>query len=240
MRIIILVSLLSGLALAGPDVSGKRELANAVVLDGEKVKVYWSDGDSFTVRSGRQKNSKVRLMGYNTLESYGPVHEWGGWSGFALYYLQKRGTYFARSRVWNCKSSGERDHYKRLLVRCDDLVQAMVREGYGHVFEMPGGSANPKDMAAQREAIAAYRGMWLKGVPKGIVTSLHSAAEGDGSKASYNRVADPLTGMTRKVEHREKYGLCQRVCIDGSCMVYAPYKQRYGNNRADCLFEKKK
>lgn len=234
MRILTLLMCVSSLALAE-----KPDLANAVVLDGEKVKVHWSDGDSFKVRSGKHKNAKTRLMGYNTLESFGPVHMWGGWSGFELYYLQKRGTYFARSRVWNCTSSGKQDHYKRLLVRCDDLVQAMVREGYGHVFEMPGGTPNAEDMKAQKEAIAASRGMWLKGVPKGIITSLHSSDEKDDGKDAYNRVADPLTGMTRKVQHSDKYGLCEKVCIDGSCMVYAPFKQRYGKNQAECLFKKK-
>ncbi len=235
MRIITLILVFADLAYAG---DGKK-LANSVRLDGEKVKVYWSDGDSFAVRSGRHKNTKVRLMGYNTLESFGPVHSWGEWTGFELYKMQKEGTYFARSRVWNCKSSGERDHYKRLLVRCDDLVLAMVAEGFGHVFEMPGGKANAKDMEAQKAAIAAKKGMWAKGVPKGIVTSLHSKAEREDAKTAYNRVADPLTGMTRKVEHTEKYEICQKVCVDGSCMVYVPFKQRYGKNRAKCLWLKK-
>ncbi len=234
MRILFLLLISSGLATAGD-----ANLADAVMLDGEKVRVFWSDGDSFKVRSGRHKNAKTRLMGYNTLEGFGPVHQWGGWSAFQLYYLQKRGTYFARSRVWNCKSSGKNDHYGRLLIRCDDLVQAMVREGHGHVFAMPGDPVNAEDMKAQREAIAALRGMWLKGVPKGIITSLHSSDEGRSGKQAYNRVADPLTGMTRKVEHDKKYALCENVCIDGSCMVYAPFNQRYGKNQAECLFKKK-
>ena len=87
--------------------------ANSIRLDGEKVSVYWNDGDSLRVRSGRHKGTRVRLMGYNTLESFGPVHSWGEWTGDDLWALQDEGTRFARSRVWTCKSGGERDHYKR-------------------------------------------------------------------------------------------------------------------------------
>ncbi len=41
--------------------------------------------------------------------------------------------------------------------------------------------------------------------------------------------------MARKVRHGETYGVCQEICIDDACMVYVPYKQRYGDDRAACL-----
>ncbi len=212
------------------------DLPNSVRLDGEKVKVYWSDGDSFTIRSGRHKGGKARLMGYNTLESYGPVHSWGDWTGDELYVLHKRGTRFARSRVWDCKFSGDRDTYKRMLIRCDDLVVGMISEGYGHLFGMPGSTVDPKELALQKKAMAEKKGMWAKGVPKGIITSLHSVDERDDGGTTYNRIADPQTGLTRKHEHKERYEPCQKVCIDGSCMVYAPFDKRYGKRRLKCLW----
>ncbi len=214
--------------------------ANSIRLDGEKVSVYWNDGDSLRVRSGRHKGTRVRLMGYNTLESFGPVHSWGEWTGDDLWALQDEGTRFARSRVWTCKSGGERDHYKRLLVRCDDLVVAMVGAGYAHLFEMPGGTPDAQHLASQKKAIAGKKGMWGKGVPDGIVTSVHSIVERKDGSDAYNRVADPKTGVTRKVSHREKYGTCQKVCLEGSCMIYVPYKKRYPPDRAECLWVKKK
>ena len=75
-------------------------------------------------------------MGFNALESYGPVHSWGKWTGMELYKVTKAATRFARSRVWNCAWEGQKDHYGRMLVFCRDLVEAMVSEGYGHVYAL--------------------------------------------------------------------------------------------------------
>ena len=49
------------------------------------------------------------------------------------------------------------------------------------------------------------------------------------------RVVDTRTGRSEKVWHTETHGTCQEVCVGDSCMLYVPYKQRYGDGRADCL-----
>jgi endonuclease YncB( thermonuclease family) len=206
---------------------------SAVMLDGERVAVSWSDGDSFEILEGRLRDGKTRLMGYNSLESYGPVHSWGDWKAEELYVLQKKGSQFVRTKVWTCKWGEKKDHYDRLLIQCDDLTEAMLAEGYGHLMAVDE-EPNPAHVEIQKKAIAEKKGMWAKGVPKGIITSLHSADEGGGKKP-YNRLADPMTGKTRKREHGERYRTCQKVCHDGSCLVYVPFSQRYGDDRADCL-----
>ena len=196
MRIITLILVFAGLAYAG---DGKK-LANSVRLDGEKVKVYWSDGDSFAVRSGRHKNTKVRLMGYNTLESFGPVHSWGEWTGFELYKMQKEGTYFARSRVWNCKSSGERDHYKRLLVRCDDLVLAMVAEGFGDRGE----EGDVGEGRAEGDCHEPAQQGGAGGREDGLQPGGGSADRDDAEGRAHGEVRDLSEGLRGRLLH----GLC--------------------------------
>lgn len=214
---------------------GPRGAPATVQLDGVRTEVHWSDGDSFRILSGRHRSGKARLMGYNTLESYGPVHSWGDWNAHELYGIAKRATGFARSRAWTCVTSGQTDHYGRMLVRCDDLIVAMAGEGLGHLFELDT-PPKPAAVAAQKKAIAEKKGMWKKGAPAAVMTSLHSIDEKnwDDGKA-YNRVADTATGMTRKVPHTQGYGACEKVCMEGSCMLYVPFEQRYGQNRAVCL-----
>ena len=73
---------------------------SAVIIEGERVPVAWNDGDSFGFLGGKYVRQRVRLMGYNALESYGPVHQWGRWTGMELYKVTKASTQFARSRVW--------------------------------------------------------------------------------------------------------------------------------------------
>ena len=59
-----------------------------VLIDDTYHDVSWSDGDSFGITSGRMRGQRVRLLGYNTLESYGPVHKWGDWNeDFRLYQI---------------------------------------------------------------------------------------------------------------------------------------------------------
>ena len=60
-----------------------------VQIDDTYHDVTWSDGDSFRITSGRMRGQRVRLLGYNTLESYGPVHKWGDWNEWSLYRLAK-------------------------------------------------------------------------------------------------------------------------------------------------------
>lgn len=208
---------------------------SAVVIEGERVPVAWNDADSFGFLGGKYVRQRVRLMGYNALESYGPVHQWGRWTGMDLYKVTKAATRFARSRVWHCAWEGKKDHYGRMLVFCRDLVEAMVSEGYGHVYAL----APPVDeglVALQHEAIAAGRGIWARGVPDGLITSAHSVSEAGGGKdKTYDRVISPQTGLSKEYRHEQVYGMCQNVCRDGSCLLYVPFEKRYGMDRADCL-----
>ena len=48
-----------------------------VVVNGLMSPVYFNDGDTFRVLSGQLSGTKARLEGFNTLESFGPVHQWG-------------------------------------------------------------------------------------------------------------------------------------------------------------------
>ncbi len=220
-------------------ICGAAHASPSVKMSGEQVDVRWSDGDSFKFKTGRHKGTKTRLMGYNTLESYGPVHSWGGWTGDELYQLQRESTKFAKSKVWTCDTKGEKDHYGRLLVRCDDLITAMVGEGWAHLFKMEGSKPNPAHLEAQLKAQKEKKGIWAKGVPKVIMTSTHSNDE-ERDGPAYNRVADTQTGVARKIEHNKRYRECEKVCMEGSCMVYAPFKRRYGRDKAKCLWPKRK
>lgn len=203
-----------------------------VEINGEVYEVRWSDGDSFRIKDGKYEGSGARLMGYNTLESYGPVHRFGTWTPEELYKIAKSAAQYARSQQWKCTAEDTRDHYGRLLVRCPDLINYMVGEGIAHLFEI---DAVPTDeaLAAQKKAREEKKGMWLKGQPKQLVTSVHSAAESEDGK-TYDRVADLETGRTMRIEHSTVYETCQEICHGASCMTYVPFKNRY-KDRAECL-----
>ena len=49
-----------------------------------------------------------------------------------------------------------------------------------------------------------------------------------------NRVCDLTTGnvVNRCILMSMKH---QKVCFEDSCMIYVPYKVRYGENKADCI-----
>ena len=98
-------------------------------------------------------------------------------------------------------------------------------------------AAPAEHIAAQRKAQNARRGIWSKGIPTHIVTSIHSIAENEGTdrKSSYNRVCDTVTGQSRKVEHAANFEPCNAWCYGGSCMVYVPFTIRYGKERPKCL-----
>lgn len=217
----------------------RRPAPQHVVLDGTRVRVTWSDGDSFRVLRGPRKGQRARLAGYNTLESYGPVHFWGGASGAELYALAKQATALVRSKAWICTTvPGAKGGYGRKLVRCPDAAAALVRAGLAHVFAVD----HPPDaglLRLQSRAQAARRGIWKPGVPAAIVTSLHSADEyksrGKAQSKAYNRVCDTRTGLARRAHHDLTFKPCQAWCARGSCMIYVPYDQRYGRARPACL-----
>lgn len=203
-----------------------------VELDGLMLDVRWGDGDTFSFTDSSGDKVSARLMGYNTLESYGPVHRWAEWSGWELYGLAKEAGVLADARTWECTDTGGSGGYGRIAVDCPDLREALLIAGMAHVFAIdeppPAG-----DLELQQQAIEAGAGMWAKGAPAGLLTSLHSASEG---REPYNRVCDLGTGMCPVQAHDQSYDSCEEVCVEeGSCMLYVPYEERYGPDRAACL-----
>lgn len=190
------------------------EPAARVFLNGEPAPVYFNDGDSFRVLAGTFQGTKARLAGFNTLESYGPVHQWGNWTAKELYYLSKMATTNGRNGVWHCESKDlAKDTYGRILWYCQDLAVDQIRKGLAHAMTVTSEPAKPELLAAQREAIKNRRGMWAHGVPEYVLTSLHSAAEGGGSDGrTYNRLVSTIDGHSEKWLHTDRYGECDKVC----------------------------
>ena len=96
----VLLALIAS-SLASP---ADAAIPSRVYLNGVPSPVYFNDGDSFRVLAGKFAGSKARLAGYNTLESYGPVHFWGLQHGYDFYDNAKAGTELAKSQVWECMS----------------------------------------------------------------------------------------------------------------------------------------
>ena len=215
------------------------EDGSTLELGGTTYTVKWQDGDSFRVLGNEA--IKTRVTQFNTLESYGPVHRWGDWTGAELKAIADRATTFASKGHWSCTfvregMSRKKDGYGRSLVRCDDLALALVKEGLAHVLLFKNEKADEL-VRAQQEAIKNRRGMWEKGVPSAVLTSLHSVSEErkDPSWLPYNRVGSTRTGNSLTVSHDRDYELCEEVCMRQSCLLYVPYAQRYGSNKAPCL-----
>ena len=211
--------------------AGKKE--GKVLLDGVEKTVFWDDGDTFAFTGEDGKKVKARLNGLNTLESYGPVHQWGSWTEAELYTLAKECAGFAAAEKWTCIDTQKGGGYGRILVDCPDFRKAILEAGLAHPFSVDT-PAPEEDISAMNIAIEGKKGIWAKGVPKHLITSLHSQDEKEDQDA-YNRICVTETGQCDAVTHTETYGVCQKVCHDDSCMTYVPYKQRYGNNAADCL-----
>jgi endonuclease YncB( thermonuclease family) len=218
----------------------KRHDAYAtVVLNGDKTDVHWTDGDSFKIRSGPYKGHGTRLQRYNTLEAYGPVHRWGEWTAQELFEIAEQSASKAATQEWACTTDGKEDGYHRLLIDCPELAKFMVREGYAMAYAVDGAKPDPDVVSAQQAAIKDKAGMWKKGVVKGVISSLHSIGEEEGSAdVAYNRVVNTADGTALKREHHAKYDTCQEVCetTDGekSCMIYVPFERRY-KNQPPCL-----
>ena len=204
-----------------------------VILDGVSIAVEWDDGDTFHGKTADGKKIKARLAGYNTLESYGPVHQWGEWTEKELYAFAKESGVFASQKVWECADTKKGGGYGRILVDCPGLRKAMLENGYAHPFSI-GGPAPEADMQALRTGMERKAGIWAKGAPKSLITSLHSQDE-KPDKDAYNRVCDLTTGECGEQVHTDVYSTCQKVCLEDSCMTYVPYKVRYGDTKADCI-----
>jgi micrococcal nuclease len=228
-----------------------------ILLNGERTAVHWSDGDSFTLQSGPWSGQGTRLVGYNTLESFGPVHRWGSWTREELYTLTKGDAKVCAAKEWECTSDGSPDAYQRILVNCPTLALEMVRLGRGLAYAVRG---KPERIVldAMHQAQRAKKGFWAKGVPSGIITALHSFEEseerrkvnpsefqGDPEDApevkyttSSNRILDTYTGEAWLQKHTDKYDECQEVCIpikgSFSCMVNVSFERRY-KDQPPCL-----
>lgn len=240
-----LVALSLGCTVIVTRTGGRRSAADDhheadgfILLNGQRTEVLWSDGDSFTFKSGPYEGQDTRLVGYNTLESYGPVHRWGSWTREELFTLTKSDASFCASREWECTTSGAPDAFNRVLVECPQLALEMVRKGRGLAYAVRG-KPDPIVLDAMHQAQRAGRGIWAKGVPKGLITALHSFSENDGRyPTSSNRILDTRTGEAPLRKHKDFYEVCQEVCLttegDWSCMVYVPYEIRY-KNQPPCL-----
>ena len=216
----------------------KKDTRMWVNLDGRKTRVIWNDGDSFRVIRGPHKEMRARLAGYNTLESYGPVHFWGSFHGYDLYDNAKAGTELAKSKVWNCNTLEGGGGYGRSLVDCPDLMAEMLLKGYAHVFAVSG-KPDPKLLALQLEAQKNRAGMWKWSIPATIVTSIHSTTEKpeEEDPEVYNRVCDTRTGQSWKIKHKKVFNTCDAFCHGGSCMLYVPFEERYGKRRPECMIK---
>jgi endonuclease YncB( thermonuclease family) len=208
------IGALAVLAITG--FAGEAQAQTSLVrLNGVSTPVYYNDGDTFRALAGPLRRRPFRLAGFNTLESYGPTHRWGGWHYKELYVLAKLGTYNARRGFWSCAADpAEKDGYGRLLADCPDLRESQLRRGFAHIMVIDE-EPSRTDVLAQREAIVHRRGIWAKGVPSVVLTSLHSADERFDSTNNYNRLVSPLDGYAGdeiKWRHQENYSECQEVC----------------------------
>lgn len=205
-----------------------------ITLDGETTRVFFNDGDTMKVLSGQYKNSRVRIEGFNTLETYGYVHQWLGNSAKKLHSVAKLATKRAQEGSWHCVMQKGVDSYGRRVARCDDLALELLSAGLAHAYSIDKKKALKSYLAKQKDAQNQALGMWANGVPDYIITSLHSVLE--GHEKTYDRHISTVDGTSKLVRHEKEYATCQKVCIDhgSSCMIYIPYNERYGRNRAYC------
>lgn len=214
-----------------------RRKLSTIILNGKKVRVLWPDGDTFRLILPMGRGPAARLRGYNTLENYGPVHKWGKWNASDLYRVGNLATKVARSRAWKCKTLQGSGGYGRLLADCPGLAAALISKGLAHVFSVQE-AGDPKLLKLQRKAMQQRLGIWAKGTPSHIVTSVHSASL--YRRRAYHRLISTRTGGSNMYRHSDSYNSCAWVCLKGSCMRYVPYKRRYGSNKASCLRVKRR
>lgn len=191
------------------------EAATKVLLNGALTPVYFNDGDSFRVLDGPLKGTRARLKGFNSLESYGPVHQWGTWTREELSRYSKIATLNARKGAWVCTSDMDKDGYGRILWDCQDLAVDQIRRGLAHALTVTKDPAEPALLEAQQEAIEARRGFWAHGVPEFVLTSAHSNDEGYPGR-TYNRLVSSADGHSEKWYHMDNYGECHAACQPGT------------------------
>lgn len=207
------------LAFAAP--SAADEPMTRVFLNGTPTPVFFNDGDSFRVLSGELAGTTARLAGFNTLESFGPVHRWGAWNAYELYINAKMATLNARWGTWHCTSDLRRDGYGRILWDCPDLAVDHIRKGLAHAMNVDDVPARAEYLWAQRQAQAEHRGMWAHGVPEFVLTSAHSADEDPTRDWHYNRRVSTRFGHSESVRHHDTYLECQMVCHEENAVDLA-------------------
>jgi endonuclease YncB( thermonuclease family) len=195
------------------------EAYTKVFINGRPTPVSFNDGDSFRPQAGPYKGSQSRLSGFNTLESFGSVHSWGGWSARELWVMAKLATKNAQRGVWHCETDGKKDGYGRLLMFCKDLAKSHIAQGLAMVMSVDNQPGDAELITAQREAIEHRRGMWAHGVPTYVLSSLHSTSEGGGKDGkTYNRLISTIDGHSEKWLHTDDYAECQKVCRRGQAL----------------------
>src|SRR5574342_26618 len=224
----------AALRQAGADAESRRP---PLIVDGAPRAVRWIDGDTFRFLDGPEADRSARLAGWNALESYGPVHRWGTWRPEELLAIARRATRLAREGDWRCARVGGEDGYGRLLVSCPNLARTLVDAGLAMVFAV----GEPPDealLAAQRAAQERAVGMWEKGVPPLLPSSLHSADEPDLPGGAYDRMVDTRTGRPEVRRHDRTYRVCEEVFVgEGpgrACSSCVPIARRY-RDRPACL-----
>ena len=143
----------------------------------------------------------------------------------------------AAAAAKTCTATAERDKYDRLLVDCPDARRELLRTGVGHLYPFDR-DADPEDIAIQKEAQVAGRGMWREGVPTEIVTKVDAATAENGWTAA-NWAVSTSDGASRREAHRDEHAVCDEVCVGRapatpSCLRFVPYELRY-HDRPACL-----
>jgi endonuclease YncB( thermonuclease family) len=201
------------LVLLTASAASAAEPVTRVFINGRSTPVSFNDGDSFRPLAGPYKGSQSRLAGFNTLESFGPVHSWGTWTEREMWVIAKLATKNAQRGVWHCETDGKRDGYGRLLMFCKDLAKSHIEQGLAMVMSVDEKPGDAELIAAQRGAIAGRRGMWAHGVPSYVLSSLHATSEGGGKDGkTYNRLVSTIDGHSEKWLHEDDYAECARVC----------------------------
>jgi endonuclease YncB( thermonuclease family) len=232
--------LLFGLGLS-LSASASNSYTTPVNLDGKDILVYFNDGDTFQMMASDGRKASARLRGFNALESYGPVHQWGKWTARELYENSKAATENARAGSWHCRAAGPKDKYGRLLVDCPDLAEDLIKKGLAHAMFVESGDDDQKLLDIQQQAMRSRVGMWRKGVVDFVLTSVHTPEERGLSSKAYDRFVSTRTGRSVVRNHSNSYRTCEKVTYTpdedktASSLTYVPFEHRYGNARAVCL-----
>ncbi len=209
---LVIGAIASVTALALVPVEAEGVAYTRVFINGVPTPVFFNDGDSFRVNGGEYRGSQCRLAGFNTLETFGPAHQWGDWHPYELYVNSKMATMNGRRGTWHCTTDGSRDTYGRVLMICPDLAVDQIRRGLAHAYQVDDTPSSPAYLRAQQDAIAHRRGMWAHGVPDYVMTSVHSFDEDPSREWHYNRLVSTRDAHTESMQHRDTYAECSWVC----------------------------